>query len=308
MSILLVNLYFLGLLSLATLKRLDLNTQANNKKLKKSIQSHKGDIMRLGKTLSKTVFLFCLFTANLFTLCVANANTQHNDIINQAALALLPPPIFDNAQRSVQIKQNNHALLDNDLNFKRHIFSVDLVNAALERLNHKVTYDGSYRQISFPGGDVPNNIGVCTDVVIRAYRRLGIDLQERVNHDMRQHFFAYPNLPKWNLYRPDTNIDHRRVLNLQVFFKRQGASLPISLVANDYLPGDLVTWNIRPGMPHIGIVTPKVSKDKKRPLIVHNIGEGPQLEDILFTMEITGHYRYQPGLQYNPSLNYQVRN
>jgi len=90
---------------------------------------------------------------------------------------------------------------------------------------------------------------------------------------MRQHFFAYPNLPKWNLYRPDTNIDHRRVLNLQVFFKRQGASLPISLVANDYLPGDLVTWNIRPGMPHIGIVTPKVSKDKKRPLIVTAHGE-----------------------------------
>ena len=189
-----------------------------------------------------------------------------------------------------------------DLNLKRFQFSVDLVNAALERLNHKVTYDGSYRRISFPGGDVPNNIGVCTDVVIRAYRKLGIDLQERVHRDMLINFSQYPNLPQWNLYRPDSNIDHRRVVNLKVFFARHGASLPITTDSNDYLPGDLVTWDIRPGMPHIGIVSHNVSKDKTRPLIVHNIGKGPKLEDILFNLQITGHYRYQPGLQHNPAI------
>jgi uncharacterized protein YijF (DUF1287 family) len=109
-------------------------------------------------------------------------------------------------------------------------------------------------------------------------------------------FSQYPNLPKWNRVKPDPNIDHRRVLNLRVFFARNGEALPITGDANDYLPGDMVTWDIMPGMPHIGIVTNKISKDKKRPLIVHNIGKGPKLEDILFTMKITGHYRYQPNL------------
>lgn len=183
-----------------------------------------------------------------------------------------------------------------DINLQRFLFSENLVNAALERLNHKVTYDGSYRKIAFPGGDVPNHIGVCTDVVIRAYRKLGIDLQEKVHQDMANNFTQYPNLSKWDLIRPDTNIDHRRVLNLRVFFQRNGAALPISSNSNDYLPGDIVTWDIMAGMPHIGIVTHKVSKDKTRPLIVHNIGKGPKLNDILFTMKITGHYRYQPGI------------
>ena len=180
---------------------------------------------------------------------------------------------------------------------------MDLVNAALERLKHKVTYDGSYRRIAYPGGDVPNNIGVCTDVVIRAYRKLGVDLQERVHHDMLGSFLQYPNLAKWDRIQPDTNIDHRRVLNLRVFFERNGAALPITPIANDYKPGDMVTWDIKPGMAHIGIVTNLVSNDKKRPLIVHNIGKGPKLQDILFTMKITGHYRYQPGLQFNPAQN-----
>ncbi len=175
-------------------------------------------------------------------------------------------------------------------------FSLDLVDAALDRLNYTVRYDGRYLEIPFPWGDVPQQIGVCTDVVIRAYRKLGIDLQERVFHDMRQNFFQYPNLPKWNRVKPDPNIDHRRVLNLRVFFARKGSALPITYRANDYLPGDLVTWDITPGMPHIGIVTNKVSNDKRRPLIVHNIGKGPKLDDVLFTMKVTGHYRYQPHL------------
>jgi hypothetical protein len=178
--------------------------------------------------------------------------------------------------------------------FRNSAFSFELVNAALERLSHKVTYDGSYREIPFPLGDVPDNIGVCTDVVVRSYRKLGIDLQERVNADMNIDFNQYPNLPKWDRTEPDANIDHRRVLNLRVFFARNGSALPITDNANDYWPGDLVSWNIMPGMPHIGIVTHKSSKDKKRPLIVHNMGKGPKLEDILFTMKITGHYRYRP--------------
>lgn len=178
--------------------------------------------------------------------------------------------------------------------FRNSAFSFDLVNAALERLSHKVTYDGSYREISFPWGDVPDNIGVCTDVVVRSYRKLGIDLQERVNADMSISFNKYPNLPKWDRIGPDANIDHRRVLNLRVFFARNGSALPITSNANDYWPGDLVTWDIMPGMPHIGVITHKTSNDKKHPLVVHNMGKGPKLEDILFTMNITGHYRYRP--------------
>ncbi len=113
---------------------------------------------------------------------------------------------------------------------------------------------------------------------------------------MKQSFSKYPNLPKWDRIQADSNIDHRRVLNLRVFFARNGSTLPITNNANDYMPGDLVTWDIMSGMPHIGIVTNQVSNDKRRPLIVHNMGKGPKLEDILFTMKITGHYRYQPDL------------
>ena len=183
-----------------------------------------------------------------------------------------------------------------DLDVKRFTFSLGLVDAALERLKHKVRYDGRYLEIPFPWGDVPNHIGVCTDVVVRSYRKLGIDLQERVHYDMKQSFSQYPNLSKWERVQADPNIDHRRVLNLRVFFARNGSTLPITNNANDYMPGDLVTWDIMADMPHIGIVTNQVSNDKRRPLIVHNMGKGPKLEDILFTMKITGHYRYQPDL------------
>ncbi|MCK5810777.1 MAG: DUF1287 domain-containing protein [Cocleimonas sp.] len=174
-------------------------------------------------------------------------------------------------------------------------YSEKLVDAAIERTYHKVTYDGSYRRISFPLGDVPSNKGVCTDVVIRAYRKLGIDLQQRVNEDMSQRFHEYPSFKKWGLLKPDSNIDHRRVPNLRSFFSRNGINLPISKNANDYRPGDIVTWNISPSLPHIGIVTNLISNDLKRPIIAHNIGKGPQLEDVLFKLNITGHYRYLPG-------------
>ena len=183
--------------------------------------------------------------------------------------------------------------------FSTHIYAASysdrLVEAAIERTFHHVTYDGSYRRIGFPFGDVPNNIGVCTDVVIRAYRKLGIDLQERVNDDMWKRFPEYPSWKKWGNSQPDPNIDHRRVPNLRSFFARNGVNLPITRNANDYKPGDIVTWDISPNVPHIGIVTNIISHDKKRPIIAHNIGKGPKLDDVLFKLKITGHYRYLPG-------------
>jgi uncharacterized protein YijF (DUF1287 family) len=168
----------------------------------------------------------------------------------------------------------------------------DLIEAALERTNYSITYDGSYHLIKYPGGDVPGNIGVCTDVVIRSYRKLGIDLQELVHVDMKSNFSKYPSRRIWGLNHPDPNIDHRRVPNLQVFFERNGKILPVSSVAQDYAPGDLVTWMLPGNLPHIGIVTNQYDLNSGHPKIVHNIGRGPVLEDALFTYVITGHYRY----------------
>ncbi len=168
-----------------------------------------------------------------------------------------------------------------------------LVAAALARTRHAVTYDGAYRRIPYPGGDVSARTGVCTDVVIRAYRAgLGIDLQRRVHEDMRRAFARYPKI--WGLRRPDPNIDHRRVPNLRIFLTRHGRKLAVTRNPDDYRPGDLVTWTVSGNLPHIGIVTDRRSADDRRPLIVHNIGRGPRLEDMLFEFPITGHYRYLP--------------
>lgn len=175
--------------------------------------------------------------------------------------------------------------------------------AALERLRHRVVYDGRYIPIAYPNGDVPGNIGVCTDTVIRSYRKLGIDLQRLVHEDMSRNFYAYPNLPKWGLAAPDPNIDHRRVHNLKAFFTRSGARLPVTNNPEDYQPGDLVTWSLGGDQEHIGIVVNRKSTaDPRRHLIVHNIAEGEKIEDVLFEMPITGHFRYFPsaakGAQY----------
>lgn len=171
-----------------------------------------------------------------------------------------------------------------------------LVQAAHERTEHFVIYKPAYVRLDYPMGDVPANTGVCTDVIIRAYRSaLGIDLQVKVHEDMKAAFEAYPSKRIWGMERPDKNIDHRRVPNLEVFFERHGESLAISQDANDYKPGDLVTWRLSRGQPHIGIVTEQMSRDGQRPLIVHNIGWGPKLDDMLFDYEITGHFRYFPG-------------
>lgn len=185
-------------------------------------------------------------------------------------------------------------ILNSQLSFASSIES-DLVEAALERTKHNVTYDGRYLSIPYPNGDVPANIGVCTDVVIRSYRAIGTDLQKLVHEDMEANFEAYPSMRIWGLNSTDKNIDHRRVPNLQAFFSRQGQTLEISDKAKDYKPGDLVTWMVAGNLPHIGIVTDKVSFFSGNPKIVHNIGSGPQLEDMLFSYPITGHYRYNPS-------------
>ncbi len=169
-----------------------------------------------------------------------------------------------------------------------------LVDAAMERLSHEVTYDGSYRRIDYPGGDVPDGIGVCTDLVVRAYRAIGIDLQREVHEDMAAHFDTYPGI--WGHDGPDANIDHRRVPNLQIFFERKGETLGRSRRAKDFRPGDVVTWMLPGHLPHIGILVTHRSTDDRRPLVVHNIGAGPVLEDALFEFPITGHYRY-PGAE-----------
>jgi uncharacterized protein YijF (DUF1287 family) len=165
-----------------------------------------------------------------------------------------------------------------------------LSNAALELTNDEVVYDPSYFSIDYPNGDVPSGKGVCTDVVIRAYRKLGTDLQQKVHEDMKANFSSYPQ--KWRLTKPDRNIDHRRVPNLMTFFARHGQELPITQQANDYLPGDIVCWNLGGSITHIGIVVNKKSADGRRFLIVHNIGGGQVMEDVLFAYKIIGHYRY----------------
>jgi len=172
-----------------------------------------------------------------------------------------------------------------------------LVAAAEERTHHTVRYDPAYVRIPYPGGDVPQDTGVCTDEVIRSYRVVGVDLQKEVHEDMERNFSAYPQQRRWLLSHTDTNIDHRRVPNLMVFFSRKGETLAITEDPADYLPGDIVTWDLGGGVPHIGIVVHEKSAEGGRHLIVHNIGQGPRREDVLFAWKITGHYRY-----YGPRL------
>lgn len=171
-------------------------------------------------------------------------------------------------------------------------FLEKLVAAAIERTNHNVRYVSAYVHLDYPGGDVPADTGVCSDEIIRSYRAVGVDLQKEVHEDMVQNWSAYPPKAQWRQTHPDASIDHRRVPNLMVFFSRKGESLPITVRGEDYSPGDLVTWDLGGNVPHIGIVVNVKSKQSQRLLIVHNIGEGPKMADVLFAWKITGHYRY----------------
>ncbi len=166
-----------------------------------------------------------------------------------------------------------------------------LIDAGLGQIGITTIYDPAYATLTYPGGDVPHERGVCTDVIVRAYRSgLGLDLQKLVHEDMRQHFPAYP--ANWGLARPDRNIDHRRVPNLQTFFARHGARLALTDRPADFRPGDIVTQMLPGNLAHIALVSHFASADGARPLCIHNIGAGARLEDILFRYRLTGHYRF----------------
>jgi hypothetical protein len=217
-------------------------------------------------------------------------------MISRAFAALLLLPVAAACDTASDIAERVKALgreerVNKDWTNAKLDFGLRLAAAAEERATHWVIYDASYERIAYPNGDVSALRGVCADEIVRAYRLLGIDLQQLVHEDMRRAFDVYPK--RWGLKRPDANIDHRRVPNLATFFQRHGTSLAPSTNGADYKPGDVVAWALADGRPHIGLVTERLSSDGSRPLVMHNIGFGPQIEDMLFELKITGHYRYR---------------
>ncbi|WP_207907080.1 DUF1287 domain-containing protein [Cocleimonas flava] len=227
-----------------------------------------------------------------------SGDTFNDDVLKDHSKNINPQsnPSQDADQRQTDVELIEPTIVEvpeKELTFQDHL----AIQTEL-RLQSDVRYDGSYRKIAYPMGDVPENIGVCTDVVIRSFRGLGLDLQQRVHEDMKRNFRSYPN--KWKLSRPDTNIDHRRVPNLMTYFNRAGASLKIKDDPMDYIAGDIVVWDLNAVkgksrskvLLHIGIVSNYVSELTSNPLIVHNIGAGPQMNDMLFDFKIIGHYKY----------------
>jgi uncharacterized protein YijF (DUF1287 family) len=165
-----------------------------------------------------------------------------------------------------------------------------VIDGAIDQIGKTTSYDASYQSIKYPNGDVPLETGVCSDVIVRAFRKGEIDLQKEVHEDMKDNFSAYPT--RWGLSQTDANIDHRRVPNLQTFFTRKGKSLATTGSSDSFLPGDIVTWDLGGGIDHVGMVVNVWYKPSQRYLIVHNIGAGTRMEDLLFAWKITGHYRY----------------
>jgi uncharacterized protein YijF (DUF1287 family) len=172
----------------------------------------------------------------------------------------------------------------------------DLVSAARSQIGVTLHYNPAYEKLAYPGGDVPMERGVCTDVVVRAYRKLGLDLQKLVHEDMKKAWSAYPHAHKWQLKKPDPNIDHRRVPNLATFLARHGTTIAPGKVTSAYLPGDVITWRLPGNLTHIGIVG-DTRTASGTPLVIHNIGAGAQEEDMLFKFDMTGHYRWNPQLR-----------
>jgi uncharacterized protein len=201
--------------------------------------------------------------------------------ISQAANLLTPTP----TRPPVSVRQAAPARAEVDAG------TAALIAAAESQVGVTTSYDPTYVKLAFPGGDVPLNTGVCTDVIVRAYRGIGIDLQVAVNEDMRANFSKYPK--SWGLKRPDPNIDHRRALNLERYFQRQGGKLVVSDVESHYQPGDLVSWSVG-GRPHIGLVSNQRVDSADRFLIIHNVGSGARIEDVLFAWPITAHHRWIP--------------
>ena len=172
--------------------------------------------------------------------------------------------------------------------------NIRIVEAARQQVGVTTNYDPSYAKLKYPGGDVPLRTGVCSDVVVRTLRAVGIDLQKELHEDMGRNFSAYPQ--RWGLKAPDQNIDHRRVPNLMHYFERRYIWLQEKLTkpyVAVYRPGDIVAWDLGGGVTHIGIVSDK--KSGETPLIIHNIGSGTKEEDILFNYQVIGHYRLRPA-------------
>ena len=162
---------------------------------------------------------------------------------------------------------------------------MQLVDDARSQIWKTLYYDPAYTQLTYPMGDVPLVKGVCTDVVIRALRHQGIDLQQRIHEDMKANFKKYPQ--KWGLKNTDKNIDHRRVPNIMTYFQREGYAVK----DQNFKAGDIVTWDLGKGLVHIGIISNKTTMLNKVPLVIHNIGHGTRENDILYEYKITGHYR-----------------
>lgn len=217
-----------------------------------------------------------VFLASLALLGACDGDEKIAKTVKSAASALSPPADYVKVNKVWK----NPALA----------YGLRLSAAAEERATHEVVYDASYQSLPYPNGDVAADRGACADEIVRAYRLLGVDLQRLVHEDMVRAFAVYPK--RWGLKTPDRNIDHRRVPNLATFFARHGRSLPVSANGDDYKPGDVVAWALADGRPHMGMVTERRSSDGARPLVMHNIGFGPQIEDMLFGLTITGHYRY----------------
>ena len=165
-----------------------------------------------------------------------------------------------------------------------------VIDGAVDQVGKTTGYDSSYQDLDYPNGDVPIETGVCSDVIVRAFRKASIDLQKDVHEDMKSNFAAYPT--KWGLSGTDANIDHRRVPNLQTYFTRKAKSLATTGSSETFLPGDIVSWDLGNGVDHVGMVVNVWYKPSQRYLIVHNIGAGTRMEDVLFAWKITGHYRY----------------
>lgn len=226
---------------------------------------------------------------------MADAAIQRRGLVAALTFALscaLPGCSDSNAQPRPQKPASSNVSARHAAPLAPASHGIALVAAARKQIGVTVGYDPAYVRLRYPGGDVPASRGVCTDVVIRALRTRNIDLQQRVHEDMRAHFAKYPK--KWGLRGPDSNIDHRRVPNLQTWFDRQDWSVPITSRAADYRAGDLVTWMLPGNLPHIGIVSDRRTMIGGTPLILHNIGRGTREEDILFDHPITGHYRPKP--------------
>lgn len=203
-------------------------------------------------------------------------------------LVLTGCQVLRSSQQAITLPQTE---LQAAVQVKPNATPLEKVNAAaIEQTTYTKTYDASYVKLEYPNGDVPKETGVCADVIVRAFRAGGIDLQKELHEDMTSNFSKYPK--KWGARRPDRNIDHRRVPNLMTWFDRQGKSQPMTKDDKAYLPGDVVAWELGSGLVHIGMVSKIKIEGAERYAVVHNIGVGAQLEDVLFAWKMIGHYRY----------------